>query len=191
MHVNGYTRSLVADHLAAMSMAMVVAYILIGLLATGLARRGIAPIYLLGGGRVLSLLALMLIITQAIDQHYLLWMAFGVFSSFGTLAYSQIVRRIPGGAVGARQLDVQPDGVSRCLRPAMEDGRTHRQAPGQRPQHRDRAAQYLRRTLRFAGCRCLDIDRRSADEYKGRLTSVRFTVPITSNFFKIPLDHSS
>ena len=106
MHVNGYTRSLVADHLAAMSMAMVVAYILIGLLATGLARRGIAPIYLLGGGRVLSLLALMLIITQAIDQHYLLWMAFGVFSSFGTLAYSQIVRRIPGGAVGARQLDV-------------------------------------------------------------------------------------
>jgi MFS family permease len=95
MHVNGYARSLAADHLAAMSMAMVVAYILIGLLATGLARRGIAPIYLLGGGMVMSLLALLLIITQAIDQHYVLWMAFGVFSSFGTLGYSQMSAGFP------------------------------------------------------------------------------------------------
>jgi len=95
MHVNGYTRSIAADHLAAMSMAMVVAYILIGLLATGLARRGIAPIYLLGGGMLMSLLALLLIITQAIDQHYVLWMAFGVFSSFGTLGYSQMSAGFP------------------------------------------------------------------------------------------------
>lgn len=95
MHVNGYTRSIAADHLAAMSMAMVVAYILIGLLATGLARRGIAPIYLLGGAMVMSLMALLLIVTQAIDQHYLLWMAFGVFSCFGTLAYSQMAAGFP------------------------------------------------------------------------------------------------
>ncbi len=95
MHVNGYTRSIAADHLAAMSMAMVVAYILIGLLATGLARRGIAPIYLLGGGMLMALLALLLIITQAIDQHYVLWMAFGVFSSFGTLGYSQMSAGFP------------------------------------------------------------------------------------------------
>ncbi|MBL8415135.1 MAG: MFS transporter [Propionivibrio sp.] len=95
MHVNGHTRSLAADHLAAMSMAMVVAYILIGLLATGLARRGIAPIYLLGGGMVMSLLTLLLIITQAIDRHYVLWMAFGVFSCFGTLAYSQMSAGFP------------------------------------------------------------------------------------------------
>ncbi|MBL0166090.1 MAG: MFS transporter [Propionivibrio sp.] len=95
MNVNGYTRSIAADHLAAMSMAMVVAYILIGLLATGLARRGIAPIYLLGGGMLMALLALLLIITQAIDQHYVLWMAFGVFSSFGTLGYSQMSAGFP------------------------------------------------------------------------------------------------
>jgi MFS family permease len=95
MNVNGHTRSIAADHLAAMSMAMVVAYILIGLLATGLARRGIAPIYLLGGGMVMSLLALLLIITQAIDQHYVLWMAFGVFSCFGTLGYSQMSAGFP------------------------------------------------------------------------------------------------
>lgn len=95
MHVNGYTRSIAADHLAAMSMAMVVAYILIGLLATGLARRGIGPIYLLGGGMVMSLLVLLLIIMQATDRHYLLWMAFGVFSCFGTLAYSQMSAGFP------------------------------------------------------------------------------------------------
>ena len=95
MHVNGHTRSLAADHLAAMSMAMVVAYILIGLLATGLARRGIAPIYLLCGGMVMSLLVLLLIITQATDRHYVLWMAFGVFSCFGTLAYSQMSAGFP------------------------------------------------------------------------------------------------
>ncbi len=88
IHVNGYSRSVAADHLAAMSMAMVVAYALIGLLATGLARRGIGPIYLLGGGMALSLLTLLLIITQATDHHYLLWIAYGVFSSFGTLAYA-------------------------------------------------------------------------------------------------------
>jgi predicted MFS family arabinose efflux permease len=95
IHVNGYTRSLAADHLAAMSLAMVLAYLLIGLLSTGLARRGIGTIYLLGGGMSLSLLTLLLIITQAVDQHYLLWMAYGVFSSFGTLAYSQMSAGFP------------------------------------------------------------------------------------------------
>jgi hypothetical protein len=71
-----------------MSMAMVIAYALIGLLSTGLARRGIGTIYLLGGGISLALLSLLLIITQASEHHYLLWIAYGVFSSVGTLAYS-------------------------------------------------------------------------------------------------------
>jgi MFS family permease len=88
IHVNGYSRSVAANHLAAMSVAMVVAYALIGLLSTRLARRGIGTIYLLGGGMLLSLLTLLLIITQAVDQHILLWISYGTFSSFGTLAYS-------------------------------------------------------------------------------------------------------
>lgn len=88
IHVNGYSRSVAADHLAAMSVAMVVAYALIGLLSTGLARRGIGTIYLLGSGIGLALLSLLLIITQATEYHYLLWVAYGVFSSVGTLAYS-------------------------------------------------------------------------------------------------------
>lgn len=88
MQVNGYSRTAAADHLAAMSVAMVVAYALIGLLATRLARRGIGPVYLLGGGMILALTTLFLIITQVVDHHYALWVAYGTFSSFGTLTYS-------------------------------------------------------------------------------------------------------
>ncbi|MEI7612136.1 MAG: MFS transporter [Betaproteobacteria bacterium] len=88
IHVNGYSRSQAADHLAAMSVSMVVAYALIGLLSTRLARRGIGTIVLLSVGMALSLLTLLLIITQTVEQHVLLWVAYGVFSSVGTLTYS-------------------------------------------------------------------------------------------------------
>lgn len=89
MQVNGYARAVAADHMAGMSAAMLIAYLLIGLLATGLARRGIKPLMLLAAGLGLSLLTLALIVTQAIEHTYLLWIAYGSFSSFGTLAYSQ------------------------------------------------------------------------------------------------------
>ena len=95
MHVNGYSRTLAADHLAAMSVAMVIAYALIGLLATGLGRRGIAPIYLLAGGLAMAQLTLLLLITQAVAQTYVLWIAYGAFSSFGTLAYTQMSGGFP------------------------------------------------------------------------------------------------
>ena len=35
-----------------------------------------------------SALALLAIISEAVDQHYLLWVAYGAFSSCGTLAYA-------------------------------------------------------------------------------------------------------
>lgn len=89
MQVNGYARAVAADHMAGMSAAMLIAYLLIGLLATGLARRGIKPLMLLAGGLGLSLLTLALIVTQAVEHTHLLWIAYGSFSSFGTLAYSQ------------------------------------------------------------------------------------------------------
>ena len=88
MQVNGYSRSDAANHLAVMSLAMLFAYLLIGLLATRLARRGIGTLQLVGGGMALALLTLLAIISEAIDQHYLLWAAYGIFSSCGTLAYA-------------------------------------------------------------------------------------------------------
>lgn len=95
MQVNGYTRTIAADHLAGMSVAMLIAYVLIGLLATGLARRGIKPVMLLAAALGLSLCTLGLIATQASSHTYLLWIAYGTFSSFGTLAYSQAAAGFP------------------------------------------------------------------------------------------------
>ena len=88
IEVNGYSRTEAANHLAAMSVAMLCAYLAIGLLSTRLARRGIGTFELVGGGMALSLLTLLLIINEAVDQHYLLWVAYGIFSSCGTLAYA-------------------------------------------------------------------------------------------------------
>ncbi|QLH49831.1 MAG: MFS transporter [Candidatus Accumulibacter cognatus] len=95
MQVNGYSRAAAADHMAGMSVAMLTAYILIGLLATGLARRGIQPVMLLAAGVGLSLLMLALIATEALSQTHLLWIAYGTFSSFGTLVYSQAAAGFP------------------------------------------------------------------------------------------------
>ncbi|MDR1367124.1 MAG: MFS transporter [Candidatus Accumulibacter sp.] len=87
IHVNGHTRSGAAQYIATMSVAMMISYSMIGLLSTRLARRGISTLGLLIGGMSLSLLTLALIITRATDQHYLLWAAFGLFSSCGTMVY--------------------------------------------------------------------------------------------------------
>jgi MFS family permease len=78
-----------------MSMAMLISYVLIGLLATRLARRGISTLHLMVSGMAMSLLTLLLIITQATDHHYALWVAYGLFSSFGTLSYAQTAAGFP------------------------------------------------------------------------------------------------
>ena len=95
IHVDGFSRSQAADHLAAMSLSMMIFYALIGLLSTGLARRGFGTNYLLGCGMALSLSTLLLIISQTVEQHYLLWIAYGAFSSFGTLVYTQTSAGFP------------------------------------------------------------------------------------------------
>ncbi len=95
IHVNGYSRSEAASHIAAMSAGMVVAYFLIGLLSARLTRKGIGTTTLLGGGLSLALLTLFMIIVQATDHHYLLWIAYGTFSSTGTLNYAATAAGFP------------------------------------------------------------------------------------------------
>ncbi len=99
-HINGYSRAVAAEHLAAMSVAMVAAYALIGLLATGLARRGISTQHLLSVGMAIALLSLLLIITQATDHTWLLWIAYGMFSSVGTLTFPQVSAGFPVALTG-------------------------------------------------------------------------------------------
>ena len=95
MQVNGYSRAVAADHMAAMSFAMLFTYIGIGLLATRLARRGIAPVRLFAGGVGLSMLMLGLITFETLSNTYLLWVAYGLCAGFGTLGYSQTAAGFP------------------------------------------------------------------------------------------------
>ncbi|MBK9447226.1 MAG: MFS transporter [Betaproteobacteria bacterium] len=95
MQVNGYSRAEAADHLAAMSFAMLFTYIGIGLLATRLARRGIPPIRLFAGGVGLSIVMLGLIACEALPATHLLWIAYGLCAGFGTLGYSQTAAGFP------------------------------------------------------------------------------------------------
>lgn len=100
IRVNGYSRAIAAEHLAAMSLAMIVAYALIGLAATRLARRGIGPLALLGGGMFMALLSLLAIICEASTHHYTLWIAYGMFSSFGTLCFASVSKGFPARLAG-------------------------------------------------------------------------------------------
>lgn len=100
MQVNLVSRAGAADHLAAMSIAMLASYVAIGLLATFLARRGVTPVTLLTFGVGFSLLTLLAIATRLLDATTLLWIAYGTFSSFGTLAYSQTAAGFPNTLSG-------------------------------------------------------------------------------------------
>jgi predicted MFS family arabinose efflux permease len=93
--VNGHSRAVAADHLAAMSVAMLFTYIGIGLLATRLARRGIPPVALFTGGIALSIVLLALIAAEAFPATRLLWVIYGVCASFGTLGYALTAAGFP------------------------------------------------------------------------------------------------
>ena len=100
IHVNGYTRSQAADYLAAMSVAMMIAYALIGLVSTHLAKRGISTLALLGSGLLMAVSTLTLIVGEFSLQHYVLWVAYGAFSSFGTLSYAVLSASFPAALSG-------------------------------------------------------------------------------------------
>ncbi|MFC5302033.1 MFS transporter [Azospira restricta] len=100
MQVNGYTRAEAADHLAAMSFAMLFTYVGIGLLATRLAHRGIPPIRLLAGGVGLSIVMLALIAGEALPWTRALWIAYGACAGFGTLGYAQTAAGFPLALAG-------------------------------------------------------------------------------------------
>lgn len=98
--VNGYSRAAAADHLAAMSLAMLFTYIGIGALSTGLARRGIPPLYPFFAGFGLCLLLLLLIVGGWPAATYPLWIAYGACAAFGTLGYSQTAAGFPLALAG-------------------------------------------------------------------------------------------
>ncbi len=95
IQVNGYSRAVAAEHLAAMSLAMLLTYLAIGLWAMPLAQRGMPPGRLMVGGVGAAIVTLLLIAAEATPHTLWLWALYGVFVSFGTLAYSQCAASFP------------------------------------------------------------------------------------------------
>jgi predicted MFS family arabinose efflux permease len=100
LHVSGLSRATAADHLTAMNLATLVSYAAIGISATPLARRGVLPVHLVAAGVALALAALAAIAAEATSHTLLLWIAYGAFSSFGTLAYPVAAQGFPAALAG-------------------------------------------------------------------------------------------
>lgn len=92
MQVNGYARDAAARHLTAMNLAMLAGYLVIGLVATPLARRGITATHLVGFGVPIAIATLLLVVTEATPHTQVLWTTFGGFACFGTLLYAANAR---------------------------------------------------------------------------------------------------
>jgi len=87
MNVNGLTRNVAAGYLFLLALGLLAGYLLIALLSTWLARRGIKPIYVFTAGNLLVLLTSLLIILDAAPLAAL-WMTAGLAASVSNLAYS-------------------------------------------------------------------------------------------------------
>jgi len=98
--VNGYGRDVAAGHLTGMSVAMLATYLVLGAVATPLARRGITVSHLVGAGAPAAIATLLAIVTEATPRTQLLWIALGSFSCAGTLVFALTARRFPRELAG-------------------------------------------------------------------------------------------
>jgi MFS family permease len=98
--VNGLSPSAGAGHLTAMALAMTLAYLAVGALATTLARRGLRPAHLMTGGVALALCVFLAITVEASPHTRILWVSLGSFSAFGTLAYPLTAAGFPLSLAG-------------------------------------------------------------------------------------------
>ncbi len=94
-NVNGYGRDAAAGDLTGMNAAMLVGYLVIGLVATALGRRGITASHIVGAGVPAAIATLLAIVTEATPHTRLLWIAFGAFACCGTLLYTVTARTFP------------------------------------------------------------------------------------------------
>ncbi|MBI4990270.1 MAG: MFS transporter [Rhodocyclales bacterium] len=99
MTVSGASRSLAAEHLFAMGIAMLACNLGIAALATRLSRAGIRPVMLLSGGTALALVCELAIILGAAFT-LPLWAAFGLFVSTSSLGYSVLAAHFPPALSG-------------------------------------------------------------------------------------------
>ncbi|MCK6393279.1 MFS transporter [Zoogloea sp.] len=94
MEVNGYSRSVAADHLFWLNVGMLAGQLSIGAWATRLAARGITPLRLMQVGLFLTMVVEGLIIAEA-GTTLLLWCVLGIVSATGAQMYGVVAGLFP------------------------------------------------------------------------------------------------
>ena len=99
-NVAGLSRDAAAAHLLAMALATMAGFLLWGNLATRLARRGVSSARVLAAGMGGFLGVQLLLSLGFSGAPALLWIAFGVFGTAGSLAYAILTQRFPAAQAG-------------------------------------------------------------------------------------------
>lgn len=98
--VAGLSRDAVAVHLLVMALATMCGFLLWGNLTTWLGRRGVPPLRLLAAGMAGFLIVQALLAWGWTGAPALLWSAFGVFGTAGSVAYAILSHRFPAQQAG-------------------------------------------------------------------------------------------
>jgi len=94
MEIDGYTRSVAADHLLVMGLTTLGGYAALALLATRLARVGVLPRHMFAAGFGLQTLALALIVAR-VPFTYMTWAIYGFTAAVNILGYTLLNEGFP------------------------------------------------------------------------------------------------
>jgi predicted MFS family arabinose efflux permease len=95
MEVDGYSRSVAADHLLVVGIVVLAAYFALGFFATALGRRGIGARHLFAFGFGLHTLMLAAIIIRAMPSTYFAWALYGMGTSVNVLSFTVLSQGFP------------------------------------------------------------------------------------------------
>jgi hypothetical protein len=95
MEVNGYSRTVAADHLLVVGIVILGGYLALGFFATALRRYGIGARHLLAAGFGLHILMFALIVMQALPSTYVAWALYGLGSAVNVLGFTVIGEGFP------------------------------------------------------------------------------------------------
>ena len=98
--VAGLARDAVAFHLGVLAVAIVAGFLVSGLLADRLARRGVRPASIAIGGMGVFVLVQALLVVAPPSWALPLWAAFGFFGTAGTLSYAVLSQAFQGHLAG-------------------------------------------------------------------------------------------
>ena len=162
--VAGLSRDAAAAHLLVMALATMAGFLLWGNLAARLARRGVSGLTVLAAGMGGFVGVQVLLTVGWTGAPALLWIAFGVFGTAGSVAYAILSHRFPASQAGRVITALNALVFASAFVAAMGHGRDHRALAGaRRPLSPGRISRGVRRVSPAAGARlCLDAARLAA-----------------------------